>query len=150
IDAIHGHAVFTGPGSLRVGDRDLESRHVLIATGAAPVPLGIPGEEHLTTSERFMEQDSLPPRIVMVGGGYIASEFSHLAARAGAAVTILQRGERLLPLFDPDLVQWSMPGFHEVGIDVRTEVAVTAVERTGGGFVVRGASPQGTVAVEAD
>ncbi len=41
----------------------------------------------------------------MVGGGYIAAEFSHIAARAGTQVTVLQRGERMLTHFDPDLLK---------------------------------------------
>ena len=45
----------------------------------------------------------------MVGGGYIAAEFSHIAAMAGSAVTILQHGDRMLKGFDPDLVGWSTP-----------------------------------------
>ena len=45
--------------------------------------------------------EELPARVALVGGG-IAAEFSHIAARAGAKVTILQRGERMLTHFDPD------------------------------------------------
>lgn len=48
----------------------------------------------------------LPKRIVLVGGGYIAAEFSHIAARAGAQDTFLQHGERVLNGFDADLVGW--------------------------------------------
>jgi glutathione reductase (NADPH) len=66
--------------------------------------LDFPGAEHLTLSDAFMELEVLPERIVMVGGGYIAAEFSHIAARAGAKVTVLQRGERMLPHFDPELI----------------------------------------------
>ena len=82
----------------------LIGRNILIASGARPAALGFPGDEHVITSEAFMELETLPERIVMVGGGYIAAEFSHIAARAGAKVTVLQRGERMLPQFDPDLV----------------------------------------------
>jgi glutathione reductase (NADPH) len=65
-----------------------------MAAGARHAPLGIPGEEQLTTSTEFLELDQLPPRVAFVGGGYIAFEFAHIAARAGAEVTILHRGER--------------------------------------------------------
>jgi len=92
------------PNGLQVADEHLVSRHILIATGARPVPLSFPGAEHLIANEEFMELDDLPNRIVLVGGGYIASEFSHIAARAGAKVTVLQRSSRVLPNFDPDLV----------------------------------------------
>jgi glutathione reductase (NADPH) len=123
-----------------VGGRDLKARHVLIATGARPVPLGIPGEEFVATSDDFLELETLPPRITMVGGGYIAAEFSHLAARAGAKVTVLQRGGRMLPRFDPDLVGWLMESFAALGIDVRTGTSVTRVERAADGFLVHAAT----------
>jgi glutathione reductase (NADPH) len=85
--------------------------------------LGIPGEEHLITNEEFLTLNALLERIVMVGGGYIAAEFSHIAARAGARVTVLQRGERMLTHFEPELVGWLMEKFQAVGIDVRTGTA---------------------------
>ncbi len=97
-----------------------KERHILIASGARPVPLGFPGAEHVITSDAFMELEHLPERIVMVGGGYIAAEFSHIAARAGRKVIVLQRAERMLPKFDADLVSWLMEKFREIGIDVRT------------------------------
>src|SRR2546427_4289937 len=91
IDTYHGRARFTGRNSIEVGGTQLESRYVLIAAGAEPVRLNIPGEEHLATNEQFLELDALPARIVLVGGGYVAAEFSHIAARAGAKVTEIGR-----------------------------------------------------------
>ena len=111
VDAFHGLARFAGPDAIEVDGRAFQARHVLIATGARPVPLGIPGEELVSTSDDFLELPALPRRIALIGGGYVAAEFSHLAARAGAEVTILQRAPRLLPNFDPDLVGWLMPRF---------------------------------------
>ncbi|WP_445504682.1 dihydrolipoyl dehydrogenase family protein [Microvirga sp. G4-2] len=154
IDAYHAQARFVGPNAVELdgGDR-LEARHILIAAGARPAPLGFTGEEFMITNEDFLELEELPERIVMVGGGYIAAEFSHIAARAGAKVTILQRGERLLAHFDPDLVRWLMEKFRDVGIDVRTWTCVEGVERTNDGFLVRAwANANGgqPVTVEAD
>ena len=74
--------------------------------------------------------------MVLVGGGYIAAEFSHIARRAGAHVTILQRGPRLLPHFEPELVGWLMEGFKAIGIDVRLNTEVQAVDRRGTAFAV--------------
>ncbi|MCH4813575.1 MULTISPECIES: dihydrolipoyl dehydrogenase family protein [Vreelandella] len=150
IDTYHGQARFTGPKSLEVNGQTLEARHILIATGAEPVALDIPGEEHLVDNERFLELDALPPRIALVGGGYIAAEFSHLAARAGAQVTVLQHGERMLKPFDPDLVDWLMESFRDQGIDVRTQTNVDAIEKTASGYRVRTSSNGETGTVEAD
>ena len=150
IATFHGRACFTGRNRVEVEGAQLEARHVLIATGAAPVTLGIPGEEHLIANEEFLALESLPKRIVMVGGGYIAAEFSHIAARAGAQVTVLQRGERVLRHFDPDIVGWLMEKFATVGIEVHTGTAVEAIEKLSGGYRVTASAGGRKLTVEAD
>ena len=150
IDAHHGRARFRGPRSIEVGGELLEGRFLLVATGAVPMPLGMAGEEHLLTSTGFLELDQLPKKIVFIGGGFIAAEFSHIAARAGAQVTVLERGERLLEPFDPDLVGWLMKKFLALGIDVRLKTRVTAVARDGNGWVARASSNGGEELFKAD
>lgn len=140
IDSYHGRAKFRGPNSVEVGGEVLESRFILIAVGAVPMCLDIPGEQHLTSSTEFLELDQLPKKIVLVGGGFIAAELSHIAARAGAQVTVLQRADHMLTAFDADLVGWLMEKFHEVGIDVRLGTSVTAIEERGDGLSVRASS----------
>jgi glutathione reductase (NADPH) len=81
IAAFHGKARFTGRDTVEVNEHPLRAGHVLIATGARPMPLTFRGAEHVITSDRFLELKRLPERIVMVGGGYIVAEFSHIAAR---------------------------------------------------------------------
>jgi glutathione reductase (NADPH) len=103
IAMFHGRARFADKSTVRVGEQTLEAKHVVIASGACPAKLGIPGEEFLTTSEQFLELQKLPNQIVFVGGGYISFEFAHVAARSGAEVQILHRSARPLVGFDPDL-----------------------------------------------
>jgi glutathione reductase (NADPH) len=150
IDVFHGLARFTGSDAVSVVGRELKARHILIATGARPVPLWFPGAEHIVTSDRFLELDSLPRRIVLIGGGYIAAEFSHIAARAGAQVTVFQRGDHMLPHFDRELVSWLMVKFTELGIDVRTQATVARVDQTANGFLVHADGALGKQAVAAD
>ena len=137
ITAFHGRAQFMGPRTVRVGDQMLEAQQLVIATGAAPAPLHIPGEELLVTSERFMELDQLPRRILFVGGGYIAFEFAHIAVRAGAQVTILHRGKRPLELFDPDLVARLVERSRALGIDAQLESGVEGIDGADGHFRVK-------------
>src|SRR5216684_841093 len=143
-------ARFTGPDAVTVAGQEFEAGHILIATGARPVPLWLAGAQHIITSDRFLELESLPRRIVLIGGGYIAAEFSHLAARAGAQVTVLQRADHMLPHFDPDLVGWLMVKFTELGIDVRTQATVARIEQTANGFLVQADGAGGKQAVAAD
>src|SRR5581483_2440685 len=143
IDAFHGTARFTGPNTVSVEGRSLEGNHILIASGARPVSLDFRGAEHAITSDAFMDLEELPKRIVMVGGGYIAAEFSHIAARAGAQVTVVQRGKRMLPKFDPDIVDRLVDKFREIGVNVRTGSTVTAIEHHGPEFRVHIQSLQG-------
>ena len=150
IDTYQGRARFTGPGTVEVGDNLLDAKHVLIAAGAEPVKLHIPGEEHLITNEDFLALPTLPQRIVLVGGGYIAAEFSHIAARAGAQVTILQHGARLLNGFDSDLVGWLMHAFDTIGVDVHLETTVKAIDKTDTGYRVQSISHGETSTVDAD
>ncbi len=137
IAAFHGRARFVGPRAVRVGDDVLEARYVLVATGQKPADLKIPGVELLTTSDQFLELEELPQRIVFVGGGYISFEFAHVAARAGARVTILHRGARPLGLFDPDLVAQLGQRTRELGIDVQLQTEVLALEGAPGQLRVR-------------
>ena len=150
IATLHGTASFSGSNRLRVGERELTASNFLIATGAKPRRLDIPGEEHLVDNEDFLSLAVLPKRIVLVGGGYIAAEFSTIAANAGAEVTILQKGPRMLTGFDADLVGWLMPRFREVGINVQLNTTVEAVEAGGDGFVVRASADGESKTFEAD
>ncbi|MGH2607767.1 MAG: FAD-dependent oxidoreductase [Gemmatimonadales bacterium] len=150
IAAFHGRARFVGPTAVRVGEELLEARHVVIATGAIPARLGIPGEEHLVTSDQFLDLDELPRRIAFVGGGYISFEFAHLAARAGAEVTVLHRDPRPLAGFDPNLVDQLVQKSRAVGIDVQLNTEVEGIERTATGFTVRTSSGDARHALTAD
>lgn len=89
-------------------------------------------------------------RIVVVGGGFIAAELSHIAARAGAHVTILQRGPRLLPAFDATLVEWLTERTREVGIDVQLNAQVNCVRKSSSGLTVLASREGDPVTVEAD
>ncbi len=150
IVTLHGRARFTGPHTVRVGDEELEGRQIHLAVGAVPRRLGIVGEELLMTSDGFLDLEELPKRIVFLGGGYIAFEFAHLSAVAGAEVTVLDRNERPLTLFDPDLVDLLVEHTRAVGIRLEAKNQVLGVERSEKGFVVRASGPGGEQRYEAD
>jgi len=150
IETFHGSARFTGPTNVRVGEDVLEGRRVLVATGAKPQRLNMPGEEYLTTSEQFLELDSLPRRMVFVGGGYISFEFAHVAVRCGTEVTLLHRGVRPLERFEPDLVEQLVQRTRELGVDVQLQTEVKAVNKDGNSLVVHASTNGGDHVVETD
>jgi glutathione reductase (NADPH) len=150
LTAIHGRARFVGPSSIQVGDHVLEGGYVVIATGQRPAVLKIPGSEHLTTSDQFMELDELPKRILFVGGGYIAFEFAHVAAYVGSQVTVVHRGVRPLSHFDPDLVDQIVERTRELGVDVQLQTQAEAIERRSGQLTVRTVSSGHERTFEAD
>ena len=146
----HGRTRFLDRTTVQVGDDRLTGRFVLIAAGAKPAKLDIPGEAYLTRSDQFLELEQLPQRIVFVGGGYISFEFAHVAARAGAQVHILHRGTRPLEGFDADLVGQLVKATREIGVDVLLHTAVEAVEKDGAHFVVNASTEQRKQAFETD
>lgn len=147
---VHGRARFVDATSLQVGDQTYLGDRVVIAAGARHAPLGISGEERLTTSTDFLALDELPRRVVFVGGGYIAFEFAHIAARGGAAVAILHRGRRPLEGFDSDLVAQLVSGSGALGIDAHVGTSVTAVEGRGGELIVRARREDREIELAAD
>lgn len=136
ITAILGRARFSDRASITVNDETLTARHFVIAAGARPQPLGIPGEEHLSLSDDFLDLPQLPTEIVFVGGGYISFEFAHLSNRAGAKVTILHRGPRPLAGFEGELVDALVESSRRRGIDIVLEAAVESIEKRGGRVIV--------------
>lgn len=150
IDTYHGLARFIGRQTLDIEGESLEADYILIASGAESMKLGIAGEEHLVTHEEFLDMEALPRRIVIVGGGFIAFEFAHVARRAGADVAILEQGERVLGPFDPDLVGWLAAKSRDLGIEIHTGAAVESIGRDGDGFIVHATANGQPETFEAD
>jgi glutathione reductase (NADPH) len=138
----HGHARFIGSNAVRLeGEEEkegnikntvLKGKKILVATGAKPMQLNIPGSANIITSDQFLEfgEDHLPNRIVFVGGGYISFEFAHIAVRAGAKVTILHRGKNPLEHFDPDLVNMLVQRSRDIGIDIHLQSTVEKIDKS--------------------
>jgi glutathione reductase (NADPH) len=129
VTTIHGEARFTGPDTVEVGEiGPLTAKHIVVATGAVPRKLGIPGEELLMTSDGFLDMETLPESMVFIGGGFVSFEFACIAAAAGARATILHRSHRVLKGFDEDLGRKLVQAVQDQGIAVHTDHPVKAVE----------------------
>ena len=129
VGTLHGQARFTDRNRLEIDGAPVEAGHFLIASGALPRPLEFPGHEHLIDSTDFLNLETLPARILFVGGGFISFEFAHVAARAGSTPVIIDRGLRPLKGFDPDLVDLLIGRSTDAGIDIRPSTTIGAVEK---------------------
>jgi len=136
VDNLHGHARFTGPNRIEVDGTPYVGDRFLIATGARPRLLDFPGHEHLIDSTDFLNLNTLPPRILFVGGGFISFEFAHLAARVGSSTVIVDRGQRPLRSFDPDLVELLVDRGRGVGVELRRSTTIAAIEPSDRGYRV--------------
>jgi len=132
VEVIKGRGVFIGPNTIRVGDRELRAGHIVVATGSRPRPLPIPGAELMITSDEMLSERELPSSVIFIGGGVIALEFSHVYARAGADVMILEALPQLLPAMDADAVARLQAESERIGIRVRTAVRVKRIEAANG------------------
>ena len=137
IDLHEGTARFVGRTRVAVGDVELDGGKIVIATGSKPRPLPIEGARHMIISDDLLTDPTLPESLVFIGGGVVALEFSHVLARAGCAVTILEVGPRLLPAADAEAAAVLRQVSEQLGIAVLTEVEVEAIEPEGSGLKVR-------------
>jgi mycothione reductase len=105
LDLYKETAYFTAPKTLRVGNREIRGRRILIAAGARPyVPLieGLDGVAYWTSTEA-LRQTTQPRSLIIVGGGYVCAELGHFYGALGTEVTIVHRAERLLLREDRDI-----------------------------------------------
>src|SRR5437764_215906 len=129
-------AVFEDAHSLRLGTGEtIKSNYVLIATGGAPNPgAAIPGIEHVISSNEVFHLKSLPKRILIQGGGYIALEFACIFAGFGCDVTLVYRGENILRGFDDEVRAHLRGEMEKLGIRILTGCTVHAVDKHGNEF----------------
>jgi mercuric reductase len=125
------------------GIRRLEGDQMLVALGSSPVIPDIPGLRHLPyltsdllTSEADLELTDLPQSLVVIGGGYIAVELGQMFSRFGTKVTILERGERLLSAYEPEIGVALGEILRGEGLDVRTGTRVVRVGAHDAGVLV--------------
>ena len=125
----NGPARFLDANTVQIGDQQMQAKQFILATGAQPRQLQIPGEELLPDSTVFLDLTELPTDITSIGGGYIASEFAHLVARCSVKARIVHRGTRLLKNFDTDPVEQLVVSSREIGIEILLITAVFGIEQ---------------------
>jgi glutathione reductase (NADPH) len=129
-------AEFVDPHTLQLATGEkIRSKYVLIATGGAPNHgKAIPGIEHVISSNEVFHLASLPKRILIQGGGYIALEFACIFAGLGSDVTVVYRGDNVLRGFDEDVRTHVRSEMEKDGITVLTGCTVNRVDKHGKEF----------------
>jgi len=141
-------ATITGPNSVRVGDEELHAKFILLATGSRPIEPPIDGlaDAGYLTSETVWDIERAPASLVLIGGGPIAIELSQAFRRLGSTVTVLQKGDRVLPRDEPELVDRLVDRLRAEGVDLRLGVGASRVTVESGRKVVH--TDQGRFAAE--
>ncbi|MBK8718746.1 MAG: glutathione-disulfide reductase [Deltaproteobacteria bacterium] len=103
VEILRGRGVLVDPHTVEIDGREVTAARILVATGGRPWLPGIPGIEHAMNSDDALDRQSLPARVVIVGGGYIAVEFAGIYRGMGSEVVMLVRGEGILRGFDDDV-----------------------------------------------
>ncbi len=114
-EVLHGRAVLADPHTIQMEGRTVTAAHILIATGGAPKR---PGLGTWITSDDAFHLPALPPRIGILGGGYIGVEFAHIFAGLGVRVVLVHRDTHVLRGFDPDVRAAVTRGLEAAGVEV--------------------------------
>jgi glutathione reductase (NADPH) len=132
VKRIEGRARLVDPHTVEVGGARYTAERVLIAVGAWPSVPDLPGRELAITSNETFHLDALPRRALVVGGGYIAVEFSGIWHGLGVETTQIYRGPLFLRGFDDDARQALAEEMRARGIDLRFDLNVVRLDKAGG------------------
>lgn len=149
VEIVPERAVIEDANTVRLvkSGRFVRAQRILVAVGAHPVKEpAVPGVEFAITSNEVFELESLPERILVVGGGYIAVEFAGVFGALGSRTTLLHRGDKLLRGFDDD-VRDALADAYGKRMDLRLGATLVKIERRDGG--VAASLSDGSV-IEAD
>ncbi|GBD23187.1 Mercuric reductase [bacterium HR29] len=124
-----GRATIVGPGRIRVGDDEVEGRHILIATGARAAIPPIPGlrEAGFLTNVEALELEEAPRRLAVIGGGPLGLEFAQIFARFGSEVTVIEAAPEVVPRAEPEIAAVLREALQAEGIRIVTGVRIESV-----------------------
>lgn len=131
VELVKSRAVIESEHTVRllVDGRRVRARHILIATGAKPQLLNIPGADLAITSDQIFDLPGFPSRLVIVGAGYIAIELAGLFASLGSKVAVICRGDNVLQGFDEDLREAVRTAYERRGIQFVFNDTLGRIER---------------------
>ncbi|WGK65655.1 dihydrolipoyl dehydrogenase family protein [Croceiramulus getboli] len=128
IKLYHQSPQFLEENLLIVEGKKVTADKIVIATGRIPRPLHFEGAQYLLDSDDFLNLKELPDSMIFIGAGYVAMEFAHIAARCGVEVTVIERGDRILKLFDESIASHLQKVSEEIGIKFLFNAQVSGAE----------------------
>lgn len=135
VTTFRGRAILRDPNTVCVGDHDYQAEKILIATGGWPSIPDIPGREHVISSNEAFYLESLPEKIIIVGGGYIAVEFAGIFNGLGVDTTLVYRGPLFLRGFDEECRLLLAEELSKKGIDLVFNNNIERIEKQGNVFI---------------
>lgn len=137
VTVLNARATLAGPHEVLVDGQRHRAKNILVATGGRPHVPEFPGSELVDVSDAMFDLDPFPRRLLVVGGGYIASEFASIFNGLGARVTQFYRGDQILRGFDDEVRHFIAAEMRKTGVDLRLGAQVTAIRRVAGGLEVQ-------------
>jgi len=138
IEWLKGLATFESADSVRVGDRTVRAKNIVIATGSSVTPL--PGvevdQQRIVDSTGALELAEVPSHLVVIGGGVIGLELGSVWRRLGAQVTVVEYLDQILPGFDEDVRKEAGKIFKKQGFEFRLATKVTSAKVEGDGVTL--------------
>ena len=134
VTVVEGWGSLAEPNTVQVGERRITARHLLVATGGAPVRNSIPGIDTCATSDDLLDLQTLPERAAVIGGGYIAVEFASMLARLGVRVALFYRDVLPLRGFDMLLRHAAASALTAAGVVLHPGSAPQRVQQADGQF----------------
>ena len=128
VTLLSGRAQLQDSHNIQVNQRIYSTDKILIATGSRPIKPDDPGAEYAITSEEAFFLSALPERVLVVGGGYIATEFSCIFNGLGASVTQIYRGSPFLRGFDEDIRNFLAQEMEKTGITLRFDTCIDEID----------------------
>ena len=152
VDCVQGEATITSPWTVQVGEQQISTRHIVIATGARPWVPPIPGLEKMDylTSDSIWTLDTLPDRLLVMGAGPIGCELAQAFSRLGSKVTIVNRSDRILPREDVDVSEYISQRFKAEGIEIITSREVEGFTQAEGNRIAITSGAEGELHIPFD
>jgi len=132
IELVPEYGRFVDARTIATGTRTLTAKHIVIATGAKPRRLAVPGGELGIVSDGFFDLRASPRRVAIVGGGYIAVELAGVLHALGSEVSVYVRGDRLLAGFDAEATEHLLMAMVARGVHVVMGHEPASVTHDGG------------------